>query len=335
MQKGRVKEEHRNRYVLQTTDGDISATVRGKLHLGHGLGEAVVPKVGDHVVFEMVDDEQAVITAVLPRGNSFVRLSAHDRVPQVIVANVDVGIIVQGLDGDFNVKRLERYLKLVEQSGARPVIVLNKCDDVGDVAAYLEKIRHVTAHATCYVTSAKEGTGMHELEAELKTGETAVFIGSSGAGKSTIVNYLLKRSVQETQSVRSDDSRGRHTTTSRQLFMLPNGAYVIDTPGMRELSLLADEESSEVFGDIEALARKCRFRDCDHIKSAGCAVVQGMQSGEITEEHFDNYIKLQHEMERHAVKVNVEQARIKKNKAKKLSKMVKRAKERKRFERGI
>jgi ribosome biogenesis GTPase len=332
MGKGRVKEEHRNRYVLQTEKGELSASVRGKLYLEHSLGESVVPKVGDYVHFEMVDNEQAVITEILPRGNSFVRLSAHDRVPQVIVANVDVGIIVQGLDGDFNVKRLERYLKLVEQSGARPIVVLNKSDMAENIELQVRDVKKVANYVTCYVTNAKSGEGMERLEKALKEGETAVFIGSSGAGKSTITNYLLREEKQETKDVREDDSRGRHTTTSRQLFALPNGAFVIDTPGMRELSLLDDDSGTSIFGDIEDLALRCKFRDCDHDRSAGCAILAAIENGEISQKHFDNFIKLQHEGEHEAAKVDVAAARAEKQKAKQLAKTIKRVKERKRLE---
>jgi len=333
MEKARVKEEHRNRYVLETSKGDISATVRGKLHFEHSLGESVVPKVGDYVKYEMVDDENAVIIEILPRGNSFVRRAADDRTPQVIVANVDVGVVVQGLDGDFNVKRLERYLKLIEGSGAKPVIVLNKLDVVEDTSSYKKQVKEVASDVPLYVISAKSGAGMEELLEVFKSGETSVFLGSSGAGKSTITNFLLNTEVQATKSVRENDSRGRHATTSRQLFTLPNGAFIIDTPGMRELSLVEGEEDTEVFSDIEEMAQKCKFRDCDHEKSSGCAILAAIGSGEIEKKHFENYLKLEREGEFEKSKVDVSGARTAKAKDKLLAKRIKRVKEGKRFER--
>lgn len=331
--KARVKEEHRNRYILQVGDKDISATTRGKLHLEHSLGESVVPKVGDYVHYEMVDDENAVITEVLARGNSFVRRSSHDGVPQVIATNVDIGIVVQGLDGDFNIKRLERYLKLIETSGARAAIVLNKRDVVSDTKYYKEQVKTVAPNIPLFIISAKNNTNMEEFEGLFKEGETAVFLGSSGAGKSTLTNYLLNSNTQAVKEVREDDSRGRHTTTSRQLFTLPNGAFIIDTPGMRELSLLeSDTEDGKIFSDIEELKNNCQFRDCDHERSEGCAVLSAIENGDIKKEHYENYLKLRKEEIFEGSKVDVESARIQKSRMKQFTKQVNRSKAKKRFE---
>lgn len=190
--------------------------------------------------------------------------------------------------------RLERYLVLAEQSGIKPVVVLNKIDVVEDINTYLEEVLQVTKTAPVLTVSATAGENMDDLFIYLKTGETAVLLGSSGAGKSTITNWLLQEDAQAVRDIREDDSRGRHTTTSRQLFSLPNGSFLIDTPGMRELGVLdtdADDELA-VFDKIEQYSSACRFNDCDHEKSAGCAVLAAVESGEVSERELNNYHKI-------------------------------------------
>ncbi len=236
-------------------------------------GGAEWPAVGDWVAVELHDTiAAAAIREVLPRRSQFVRKSPGKKIEeQVIAANADVALLVSALDGDFNPRRVERYLAQCWESGARPVIVLNKadmCEDVRDRAAEMEEI--ALGAAVC-VVSAKTGQGIEELEKFLRPGETLVLLGSSGVGKSTIVNRLLGESLQEVQPVREGDSRGRHTTTMRELFVLPGGALLMDTPGLRELQLWdAAEGVSQAFADIDSLAGQCRFSDCRHVNYLCC-----------------------------------------------------------------
>ncbi len=262
-------------------------------------GGAEWPAVGDWVAVELHDAAAAVIREVLPRRTQFVRKSPGKQIEeQVIAANVDTALLVSALDGDFNPRRVERYLTQCWESGARPVIVLNKadtCEDARDRAAEMEKI--ALGAAVC-VVSAKTGQRIEELEKFLRPGETLVLLGSSGVGKSTIVNRLLGESLQEVQPVREGDSRGRHTTTMRELFVLPGGALLMDTPGLRELQLWdAAEGVSQAFADIDSLAGQCRFSDCRHETEPGCAVQAAVRAGTLDEARLENHRKLLREQE--------------------------------------
>jgi ribosome biogenesis GTPase len=202
--------------------------------------------------------------------------------------------IVIGLDADFNLNRLERYILLAEQSKILPILLLNKCDVVDDVTEYMLLTSQRFPTVTNHVISAVTGYNMEILYKYLPKGTTVVLLGSSGAGKSTITNWLLNHKQQEVRNVREDDSHGRHTTTSRQLFLLPCGAYLIDTPGIRELGLLGEVEG-DTFLDIELIANKCQFTKCDHVKTKGCAVVEAVTSGIISQKQIDNFLKLKRE----------------------------------------
>ncbi len=288
---GRVVIEHKASYGVLADGIEYIATVRGYFHEGAARD---FPKVGDYVVMTALEKGKAVIEKVLPRSSEVVRKSAHDDTPQVIVTNVDVMFIVMGLDADYNLRRLERYLVLAQQAGVTPVIVLNKMDVSDSVLQQTQEVAAVCGGAPVFAVSAKSGEGMEQFVSYFEGEKTAVLLGSSGAGKSTITNYLLSHSTQETQEVREDDSRGRHTTTTRELFTLPGGGFLIDTPGMRELGFVSEQDTTEgTFSDIELLTYACKFSNCDHIKSAGCAVQNAIATGEIDQKHFDNYMKLQ------------------------------------------
>lgn len=293
---GRVVEVQRIHISVLLDSGDmVLATVRGDFHES---GE--YPKVGDFVRVSLVDsseEAQAVIEEILPRTSVITRLDQETRQPQVLVANIDVVFIVMGMDGDYNLKRLERYLALAQQSDIRPVIVLNKIDLAENAAAMIEEVVMAAGNVPVHAVSAKTGVGLEAVAEYFSDGVTAVLLGSSGAGKSTITNWLLGTHKQETQEVRGDDSRGRHTTTTRQLFFLPNGGALIDTPGMRELGLVEkDELTAHAINEyIEELSTQCKFRNCDHEKSAGCAVLEAVEAGELTEASLDNYHKLMRE----------------------------------------
>src|SRR5256714_7847530 len=256
------------------------------------------PAVGDWIAAEVAGgEERAVIQGVLPRRSQFVRKVAGKRLEeQVIAANVDTALVLMALDGDYNPRRLERYLAQCWESGAKPAIVLNKADACGDTATRVEEIGGISMGTPVIALSALSGQGIEGLESFLASGQTLVLLGSSGVGKSTLLNRLLGRNLQAVQAVREKDSRGRHTTTARELFALPGGALVIDTPGLRELQLWdASEGVAQAFADIAGLAEGCRFQNCDHGSEPGCAVQAAIAAGELDTARLENFWKLQRE----------------------------------------
>lgn len=237
------------------------------------------------------------IVALLPRKSALSRRTAGSAdEEQIIAANVDYAFLIQGLDGDFNPRRMERYLAMVQSGGVQPVIVMTKEDLAADLSEQIGEIQRSAAGTPVYSICAINGRGLEPVLALLQPGITAVFLGSSGAGKSTLLNAILGASVQKTREVRADDSRGRHTTTSRMMFRTPQGALVIDTPGMRELQLWnANEGVSLAFPEIEELAAGCRFRDCAHEQEPGCAVLEAVAAGTLEAQRHASYLKLRHE----------------------------------------
>lgn len=295
MHTGRVIEVQRVHITVALSDQVVRATVRGEFHESGDY-----PKVGDWVRVSLVDaseEAQAVIEEILPRTSVIERLDQETLQPQVLVANVDLVFIVMGLDGDFNISRLERYLLLARQSHIRPVVILNKSDQADDLALQVAQVEQVAAGTPVHVTNAKTGEGLAVMYGYFDTDTTAVLLGSSGAGKSTITNWLLGEAAQEVNEVREDDSRGRHTTTTRQLFALKGGGYLIDTPGMRELSVVEQESNQEdmLIEEVESFARMCQFSNCDHEKSSGCAVLEAVERGDLEPRTLDNYYKLMRE----------------------------------------
>ena len=295
----RVIAQQRKFWRIAGHFGECWAEASGKLRLAAEEG-ADWPAVGDWVVAELHRAESTgVIQEVLPRRSKFVRKSPGKKLEeQVIAANVDTALLVSALDGDFNPRRVERYLAQCWESGARPVIVLNKadvCEEARGKAAEMERVAIGTA--VC-VVSAITGQGFTELEEFLLPGQTLVLVGSSGVGKSTIANRLLGQEVQEVRPVRESDSRGRHTTTARELFALPGGALLIDTPGLREMQLWdAERGVAEVFADIDVLALRCRFDDCRHEAEPGCAVLAALSAGTLDVARVENRRKLLREQE--------------------------------------
>jgi len=289
--KARVIKENKSNYVIQDDAKEYLATVRGSFFNG-----SMFPKVGDFVSFIKTAEDKATIEEILPRTSTISRKSIFTNSEQVIVANVDLIFIVMGLDNDFNISRLERYLLLARQSDVQPVVILNKCDQIDNPESFVKQAKEISEKALVHAVSAANGNNMDSLLEYLDSDTTAVLLGSSGAGKSTITNWLLREDKQEVQAVRVDDNQGRHTTTLRQLFTLPNGGYLIDTPGMRELGVHNTKENEGlVFTELEALARQCQFSDCDHEKSEGCAVIKAVNNGEVSERQFKNYLKIQKE----------------------------------------
>jgi ribosome biogenesis GTPase len=294
MKEGRIIEVHRTNFIIKSGDTELIASVRGSFH-----EEGEFPKVGDYVAYELLEDGQAVIELVKPRSSVIKRKSVSTDEEQIMVTNVNLVFIVMGLDGDFSISRLERYLLLVKQSDIPAVIVLNKTDVTDRFEEQLQEVEAVAGTMRVIPVSALSGEGMIAIKDCFSDETTAVLLGSSGAGKSTMTNWLLGEDAQAVNDIRADDSRGRHTTTSRQLFELPFGGYLIDTPGMRELGVVEDMNTAEieVFQKMDELASQCKFRNCDHEKSAGCAVLEALETGELSEREFVNYQKLVRERE--------------------------------------
>jgi ribosome biogenesis GTPase len=259
-----------------------------------------LPAVGDWVAAIPRPGEAAgIVHAVLPRRSRFSRKVAGGITDeQVLAANMDTVFLVCGLDGDFNLRRIERYLAPAYDSGASPVILLNKADLCQDLAARLAEVEAIAAGAPVHAISAADNQNIDAVCQYLATGRTAAFLGSSGVGKSTVINRLIGQDRQRTGEVRTHDSHGRHTTTHRELILLDGGGMVIDTPGMRELQLWSDDSAAvdEAFEDVERLARACRFRDCRHEAEPGCAIRVAIEDGTLDPGRYDNYLKLQREL---------------------------------------
>jgi ribosome biogenesis GTPase / thiamine phosphate phosphatase len=301
----RVAISQRDQYRLYTESGEVDAEPSGSLW-HRSPDKASMPVVGDWVAARMVGPGQAIVDAVLPRRTLFARRAAGRREDQQpIAANVDLVFLVCGLDGDFNLRRLERYLTLAAESGAAPVVVLNKSDECEDLAARIEETAGVAGAAPIVACSARTGEGLDALDRFLAAGQTIALLGSSGVGKSTLVNRFLGEERFRTKAVREDDSRGRHTTTHRELVPLPRGGALIDTPGMRELQLWATQESVDAaFDEIAEMAAECRFRDCTHAGETGCAVEAAVARGTIGADRIASYRKLAAEARYHEVKTD-------------------------------
>ncbi|HLM55068.1 MAG TPA: ribosome small subunit-dependent GTPase A [Pyrinomonadaceae bacterium] len=319
---GRVFLQHNRAYVLYTASGETPAETTGRLRF-HAAGAEDLPAVGDWVALRRTPDEdKAKIHEILPRRSKFSRKAAgRETEEQIVAANVDTVFLVTGLDDDYNLRRLERYLIMAFESGAYPVVLLNKADLVPDAEEKRREVEQVAPGVPVFFLSAKRGEGVEQLTGFLGLGRTVALMGSSGVGKSTIVNRLLGSEVQRTQEVRLSDAKGRHTTTHRELFVLPSGGLVLDTPGMRELQLLVSERGlRETFEEIEEIASQCRFSDCRHEGEPGCAVREALEAGALDAERYRNYRKMEAEMRHAATLVDQRKAQEEKSRVKRIHK---------------
>jgi len=299
----RVSAQHRSGYELH--DGAREFNAQPAPHfLKRGLDPEQRPAVGDFVIVQ--PGAPPHILEILPRRGALTRAAAGERYArQLIATNIDAVLVLMGLDDDFNPARVERYLALIEGSGARAVIVLTKSDKVEPERvqeALVELSARIPDGTPLHAINGKDVDSIAVLDTYLQPGVTAVLVGSSGAGKSTLTNTLLGEARMATAMTRASDGRGRHTTTHRALLMLPSGACLIDTPGMRELKLTG-EENLEVFADIDELATQCRFADCAHGNEPGCAVRAALQSGELDADRYRHYLKLRDEQEAQSAQI--------------------------------
>lgn len=276
------------------TPAICTAELSGKL--AHYTQRESVPKVGDWVSVVISDNNNVTIEAVVLRANEIARKVTGKRtLRQIIATNVDVAFVLLALDGDFSVERLKRFLYQLSVSSVEPVIVLNKADKTDDLKSYVEQLRLLDL--PIIVTTATEGIGVEDIATYITPGKTAILLGSSGVGKSTLTNKLLGRDTQATNTIRESDSTGKHTTVHRELFILPGGGILIDTPGIRELQLWGTEEELDAnYDDIAVLAAQCKYANCRHTSEAGCAVNAALASGTLDAKHYASFVKMKQEL---------------------------------------
>jgi ribosome biogenesis GTPase / thiamine phosphate phosphatase len=296
----RVVAEDRGSYHVVAAGGELRAAVSGRFRHEANADPSAFPAVGDWVAVETRASGETVIHAVLPRRSALIRQAAGKRTAaQVVGANLDVVFVVASLNTDLNMRRLERYVAAAWDSGAEPVILLSKADLGGDVDAVLGAVAVVAAGATVVVVSSFDGRGVDEVRERIGAGRTVAFVGSSGVGKSTLLNRLAGEERAPVQEIR-DDGRGRHTTTRRELHLLPGGGLVLDTPGMRELSLWDADGLEQTFGDLDDLVARCSWGNCSHNGEAGCAIAAALADGSLSHERHESWQKLLREAARHA-----------------------------------
>jgi ribosome biogenesis GTPase / thiamine phosphate phosphatase len=322
----RVVAEDRGSYQVLGPAGEQRASVTGRFRF-ETTDPADYPAVGDWVAVEGGktggNSGDTIIHAVLPRHSALIRQAAGRRTEaQVVGANLDVVFVVASLNGDLNLRRLERYVAVAWESGAEPVVLLSKADLTDDVEATLAGVSAVAAGASVLIVSSFDGRGVDAVRARIGPGRTAAFVGSSGVGKSTLLNKLAGEERASVSEIREGDARGRHTTTRRQIHLLPEGGLVLDTPGMRELALWEGDGLEQSFAEIDELAAACRFADCAHGAEPGCAVGAAIKAGTLDAERLESWRKLQREARHHERQVSVLARNEERRKWKAISKSV-------------
>ena len=320
---GRVASESKHFYCIYCESGKVLGEIAGKLR-HEALDQGDLPVVGDWVVIRTPPENSRVtIHAVLPRKSKFTRKMAGVRTePQIVASNIDTVFLITSLNEDFNPRRVERYLIVAWESAARPIIILSKSDLCDETEERIRQIRAVVGDVPIHAVSVVRREGLDELTQYLKHGETVALLGSSGVGKSTLINHLLGREYLRVQETRKHDGRGRHTTTHRELIVLPQGGLVLDTPGMRELQLWDGEGGLHIaFADIETIASHCYFSDCRHRDEPRCAIRKALADGAIDTARYESYEKLQKELTYLARKQDVRSAIAEKKRWKKLSRV--------------
>lgn len=300
----RIIEVHRERYKIVTEFGENNAILKGSLFYNNTNNE--YPTIGDFVLVMRNSYGDDIIYKVLERKSKFSRMDTWNSKEQIVAANFDYVFIVTSLNHDFNIKKIERYLASAWQSGGTPIIVLTKADLCKDYSIYQNQLESVAVGVPIIIVSAYTGEGLEIIKDYVKPSSTIVFLGSSGVGKSSLVNAIAGEELMKVNEIRDDDSKGRHTTTHRELIMLQNGIMIIDTPGMRELGLWdVSTGLSSAFSDIEEIASRCKFRDCNHNNEPNCAVRESLKNGNLPYERWENYIKLKKEARFAEAKENV------------------------------
>ncbi|HEV7454339.1 MAG TPA: ribosome small subunit-dependent GTPase A [Candidatus Saccharimonadales bacterium] len=286
------------------TPAEKTAVLSGRLL--HFAKPEDFPKVGDWVAVQLSGVRDATIEAVLPRRSEIARKAAGNKAQkQIMASNVDIAFVLQALDNDFSPERLQRYLYQLTIGHIEAVLVLNKADKTSNTQPYLDAVAGLTVRTI--VASALSGAGVNEIRQAIQTGKTAVLLGSSGVGKSTLTNLLVGEAIQKTQAVRASDDTGQHTTSHRELFVLPNGGLLIDTPGIRELQLWGlEEDLDENFDDIAELASRCKYSNCRHGSEAGCQIQAALHNGKLDPAHYRNYLKMKGELKNQTVKATAD-----------------------------
>ena len=322
---GRVIAEHKDRYILLSEEGEFEAELIGNLRF-NAESRYDLPAVGDWVAYTPYDENKALIHAVYPR-HSILQRQAIGRSSQVqiIATNIDYGLIVLAVNRDFNINRVERYLTICNAAKVSPIVVLSKVDLIDDqeLKSLLEQLSGRLKEIPVFPVSNESGFGLKALKAEIVGGKTYCMLGSSGVGKSTLLNTLMEKEVMQTGAISESIDRGKHVTSHRELILLKNGGMIIDNPGMREVGITSSSDGLELtFDDIYILAEKCRFNDCTHSNEEGCAVIDALEEGIIDEDSYQNYLKMLREQERLEISEH-ERRRKRKNMSKMIRRVVK------------